>query len=146
MRFLVLHGPNLNRLGSREPEIYGTKTLRQIDDELQSAARDLGDELRCIQSNSEGALCDAIHQAADDHFDGIILNPAGYGHTSVVLRDALLSVSLPVVEVHLSNPASREPFRRTSMVSDVVWGTIAGFGSMSYLLALTALHGKFSLK
>ncbi len=146
MRFLVLHGPNLNRLGTREPEIYGTKTLAQINDELQSTARELGDELRVVQSNHEGALCDAIHQAADDHFDGIILNPAGYGHTSVTLRDAILSVSLPVVEVHLSNPASRESFRRISMVSDVVLGTIAGFGSMSYNLALIALHNKFSLK
>ncbi len=138
MRFLILHGPNLNLLGKREPQIYGHSTLKEIDAELQALAAAHNAELRCFQSNFEGALVEAIQQAAED-CDGIVINPAAYGHTSIALRDALLAAQLPTVEVHLSNLAKREPFRRQTLISDVAVGSIVGFGALSYSLALTAL-------
>lgn len=136
---LVVHGPNLNLLGTREPEIYGQTTLDEINARLARFAASCGVDLVCFQSNAEHELVDRIQQAADDGTDWILVNPAGLTHTSVVLRDALAAVGLPFVEVHLSNPHSREPFRRRSMVSDLAVGTVAGFGADSYLLALQAI-------
>ena len=140
-RILVIHGPNLNLLGRREPGIYGSSTLADIDAGLQHAAAAEGATLDTFQSNDEGALVTRIQQAADDGTDGLLLNPAAYTHTSVAIRDALLAVGLPTVEVHLSNPDSREEFRRTSLVADVVAGRVAGFGARSYGLALSGLLG-----
>lgn len=138
MRFLLLNGPNLNLLGVREPEIYGAATLADIEAKLtDDAARD-GVELRCAQSNHEGELIEHLHRARID-CDGVIINPAGYGHTSVALRDALIASDLPAVEVHLSNLARREPFRHHTLTADVVIGQISGFGADGYHLALTAL-------
>ena len=138
-RVLVLNGPNLNLLGTREPDVYGTTTLADIESDLSTFAEAQGFEVRCFQSNHEGALVDAIHAAASD-CDGIVVNPAAYTHTSVAIRDALVAVGLPAVEVHLSNVAKREPFRHRSMVSDIVVGTIGGFGPLGYRLALEALR------
>lgn len=144
MKILVLHGPNLNLLGTREPEVYGTLTLDQINASLSQLAAELGCEITAFQSNSEGALVDAI-QAARDVFDGIVINPAAYTHTSVAIRDALAAVAVPTVEVHLSNIHRREEFRRHSFVAPVAAGQIAGFGLGSYLLGLRAvvdfIHG-----
>jgi len=137
-RILVLHGPNLNALGAREPDRYGDETLEQLNRRLGELAEELGLELETLQSNAEGVLIDALHGAVG-RFDGVILNPAGLTHTSVAVRDAIASIPLPVIEVHLTQPQSREPFRRVSTVSDVVLGTIQGFGTASYLLALRAL-------
>lgn len=140
MRVLVLHGPNLNLLGTREPGTYGTRTLAEIDARLMSLAVELGGHCAAVQSNHEGVLVDTIH-AARGHYDAILINPGGLTHTSVVLRDALLGVGLPFVEVHLSNVHAREPFRRTSLLSDVARGVITGFGPLSYELGLRALLG-----
>jgi len=137
-RILVLHGPNLNLLGTREPGVYGTDTLAEIDESLRRMADERSVELRTLQSNHEGALIDAIHDAAD-WADGILINPAAYTHTSVALRDAIAAVGLPAVEVHLSNVDARERFRRRSLIAPVCVGRIAGFGMRSYLLGLTAL-------
>jgi 3-dehydroquinate dehydratase II len=137
-RILVVHGPNLNLLGSREPEVYGAATLAEIDRDLAARARAAGAELRAFHSNHEGALIDALHEA-QGWADGILVNPGGLTHTSVALRDALLAVAKPVVEVHLSNVFAREPFRRTSLVSDVALGVVSGFGAASYRLGLEAL-------
>jgi 3-dehydroquinate dehydratase-2 len=137
-RVLVLHGPNLNLLGTREPAIYGTTTLDDIHAELLLAAKARGAELEFFQSNHEGALIDRI-QEAPSWADGILINPAGLTHTSVVLRDALAATGLPVVEVHLSNVFAREPFRHHSYVSAIARGVIAGFGAASYRLGLEAL-------
>jgi len=138
MRIDVVHGPNLNLLGEREPALYGTVTLAEIDARLVSLGRTLGAEVCSFQSNSEGALIDRLH-ARRSLADAFILNPAGYTHTSVALRDAVIAVGRPVVEVHLSNTDAREPFRRTSLLADVVLGRIQGLGALGYELALRGL-------
>jgi len=136
---LVINGPNLNLLGSREPEQYGGRTLQEIMDDLDRFASTCGHQLRHEQSNSEGALVDLVQRAANDEVDYIILNPAGYTHTSVALRDALLAVAIPFVEVHLSQPQARESFRHKSYFSDIAMGVISGFKGESYMLALQAI-------
>lgn len=139
MRYLLLNGPNLNLLGTREPEIYGATTLAQIEADLASVAADFGDEITAFQSNSEGELVDQL-QAAAEWASGALFNPGGYTHTSVALRDAVSAVGYPVVEVHLSNPAAREEFRQVSLLSAVCLGTVAGFGAVGYESAYRALR------
>lgn len=135
-KILVLHGPNLNLLGTREPDVYGRETLRQIDRRLAATARAAGTSLQSFQSNREGELVDRIQRAAGQGVGFIIFNPAGYTHTSVALRDALSAVRIPFIEVHLSNVNAREPFRQRSFFSDIAVGTICGLGSRGYDLAL----------
>ncbi len=135
---LVIHGPNLNMLGSREPEIYGSENLADINHRLQNTATDLGHHLQSLQSNAEYELIDRIHDARLEEVDFIIINPAAFTHTSVALRDALLSVQIPFIEVHLSNVHAREEFRHHSYFSDVAVGVICGLGSQGYDLALQA--------
>ena len=135
MKLYVINGPNLNRLGTREPELYGKKTLKEIEVELMQLGAELGIEIRCFHSNIEGEIVSLI-QAASDESDGIVLNAAAYTHTSVAIRDAVLCCAVPVLEVHLTNPNGRESFRKDSLLSDVCNGIIAGFGWRSYCLAV----------
>ena len=139
MQVLVLNGPNLNLLGTREPDVYGSETLADIDADIQKIGRENGVEVTCFQSNHEGQLIDKIHQAATDGIDGIIVNPGGLTHTSVSLRDAIAAVTTPVVEVHLSNIHAREAFRQHSFITPVAVGQISGFGAAGYKLALQGL-------
>ncbi len=141
---LVLHGPNLNLLGEREPDVYGADSLVWIDTQLKRAAKTLGMTITTAQSNHEGELIDQL-QKARKSFDGVVFNPGGYTHTSVALRDAIAAIQIPVVEVHLSNTAARESFRHGSLIAPVCLGTIQGFGWQSYLLGLHALVNKFTL-
>ncbi|HLP82457.1 MAG TPA: type II 3-dehydroquinate dehydratase [Nitrosomonas sp.] len=133
---LILHGPNLNMLGMREPDIYGSATLQDINRNLSQVAEDSNVQLNFFQHNAESALIDRIHQAAQDGTDFIIINPAAYTHTSIALRDALAAVHLPFIEVHLSNVYAREPFRHRSYFSDLAIGVISGLGTKGYELAL----------
>ncbi len=132
----VLHGPNLNLLGRREPEVYGSYQLEDIDQALERRAAEKGLQLRCLQSNHEGVLIDALHEAAAVGVDAVVLNAGGLTHTSVSLRDAVVAAGLPVIEVHLSNVSARESFRHVSLIAPVAAGQVTGFGMDSYLLAL----------
>jgi 3-dehydroquinate dehydratase-2 len=142
MQLLVLHGPNLNLLGTREPDVYGSTTLPQIDADLAQMAADASARLSSLQSNHEGVLIDRIHAARTDGTDFIVINPGGLTHTSVALRDALASVALPFIEVHLSNVHRREPFRHHSYLSDIATGVIVGLGAAGYRLALQYALGQ----
>jgi 3-dehydroquinate dehydratase-2 len=137
-KFLVLHGPNLNLLGTREPEVYGAETLDDIANTLNTAATSQGHELESFQSNAEHALVDKIQAARTNNTDVIIINPAAFTHTSVAIRDALAAVDIPFIEVHLSNVHSRESFRHHSYLSDIAFGVICGLGAQGYELALQA--------
>lgn len=145
-KLLVLHGPNLNLLGVREPDIYGRETLADINNQLAQRAQGAGHELAWYQSNAEHELIGRIHQARDEQVDCILINPGAFTHTSVALRDALTAVGIPFIELHMSNVHAREPFRRHSYLSDVAVGVICGFGSASYRLALEAALAKLEQK
>ena len=140
-KIFILHGPNLNLLGKREPDVYGKDTLDVIDKRLLDFGTDLGVEIRTRQSNSEGELINLLHDSVN-WADGVVFNPGGYTHTSVALRDAISAIGIPVVEVHLSNIFSREEFRHKSLISPVCFGTITGFGFRSYILGILALSEK----
>lgn len=141
---LLVNGPNLNLLGAREPGVYGAATLAQIEADLKAQAQTLGHSLQCFQSNHEGALVDRIQAAGPEGVAGIIINPGAYTHTSIALRDALLAVAIPFIEVHLSNIHARESFRHQSYLSDKAAGVILGLGPLGYRLALTALHSRLT--
>ena len=143
MRIAIIHGPNLRLLGQREPGVYGHRTLEEINGALKTLAGELGVELEIFQSNHEGEILDRLEEV-QSRVHGILINPAGLTHTSVSLRDGLAGIGLPVVEVHLSNPAAREPFRHQSFVSPVAVGTVAGFGENSYLFGLRGLWAQLS--
>lgn len=136
--FLVLHGPNLNLLGQREPEVYGTTTLDEINQQVIQFAKNEGHQLECYQSNAEHELINRIQQAKSSGVDFIIINPGAFTHTSIALRDALLGIEIPFIEVHLSNVFAREEFRRHSYLSDIAVGIISGMGSQGYQLAVQA--------
>jgi 3-dehydroquinate dehydratase-2 len=138
---LVLNGPNLNLLGLREPGVYGSTTMEDINNRMIELGKELGIEVRCYQSNHEGALIDALHDARN-WAGGVVFNPGGYTHTSVALRDAISAIKIPVIEVHISNVHAREEFRHHSMISAVCAGTISGLGVQSYLLGLRGLAEK----
>lgn len=138
MKILILHGPNLNLLGKREPEVYGSMTLDDINQKMIALGKALAVEVTCVQSNHEGALIDALHDART-WAAGVVFNPGGYTHTSVALRDAISAIVIPVIEVHLSNVYAREEFRHTSFVSAVCKGKVTGFGWRSYELGLRGL-------
>jgi len=142
MKILILHGPSLNLLGLREPEIYGSLTLGQINANLEKLAAELGVEIKSLQSNHEGDLINALHESLS-WANGVVFNPGGYTHTSVALRDAITAIGIPVIEVHLSNIQAREEFRRTSLLAPVCKGSIVGFGWISYALGLRALVESF---
>ncbi|GLQ45019.1 3-dehydroquinate dehydratase [Dyella lipolytica] len=145
-KLLVLHGPNLNLLGAREPDIYGRETLADINNRLAQRAQAVGHELAWYQSNAEHELIGRIHQARDEQIAFILINPGAFTHTSVALRDALAAVAIPFIEVHMSNVHAREPFRHHSYLSDLAVGVICGFGSDSYRLALDAAAAKLEAK
>jgi len=138
-KLLLLNGPNLNLLGTREPDLYGRRTLPEIEQSLQDKAQQAGHSLSCFQSNAEHALIDRIHQARDEQVAFILFNPGAYTHTSIALRDALLAVSIPFIEVHLTNVHAREPFRHHSYFSDIATGVIMGLGIQAYDLGLQAI-------
>ena len=144
MKLLILNGPNLNRLGKREPGIYGAETLEDIERKLEGHAVEQGVELAFFQSNVEGSLIDKIHEAEDIGLDGIVFNPGAFTHYSIALRDAVASIQVPVIEIHISNIHSREPFRQTSVIAPVCVGQLSGFGTDGYALAIQAflLRGK----
>jgi 3-dehydroquinate dehydratase-2 len=146
VKILVLHGPNLNMLGKREPGTYGTATLSDIDASLRNLAEELSADLDTMQSNMEGVLVTAIQDAPTKRVDGILINPGAYGHTSIALRDALLAANLPFVEVHISNTYAREEFRHRSFISDISSGIVVGFGPVGYLHALRALIQLLNVK
>ena len=146
MKLLVIHGPNLNMLGKREPNIYGSATLEDINRSLRDLADELGADVDIVQSNEEGALITAVQSAHEKRHDGIIINPGAYTHTSIAMRDALLSVNLPFVEVHISNTFAREDFRHRSYLSDVAAGVIIGLGPVGYLFAMRALAQMLSIQ
>jgi 3-dehydroquinate dehydratase-2 len=143
-RLLLLNGPNLNLLGTREPAVYGAATLASIEQRSAAVAKELGHELTAFQSNAEHELIDRIHRAKGEGVAFIIFNPAGFSHTSVALRDALLGVAVPFIEVHLSNIHAREPFRRHSYFSDVAVGSVVGLGALGYELAIRAASERLS--
>jgi 3-dehydroquinate dehydratase-2 len=138
LSILVLHGPNLNLLGTREPDVYGSETLQDVNRLLEREAESLGVQVHCLQSNSEGQLVDALHAARERH-GGVVMNPGALTHYSIALRDAVTGIGLPCIEVHLSNVHAREEFRHRSVIAPVCLGQIAGFGSYSYALGLRAL-------
>ncbi|MDI9819587.1 MULTISPECIES: type II 3-dehydroquinate dehydratase [unclassified Legionella] len=143
-KILALHGPNLNRLGLREPHIYGGTTLAELDASLVKQANQAGLSLTCKQTNSEASFIEFIHQAADNKTDYLIINPAAFTHTSIAIRDALLATALPFIEIHISNIYSRESFRHHSYFSDIAQGVISGLGVRGYFLALQAITDKLN--
>jgi 3-dehydroquinate dehydratase II len=139
MRVLVLHGPNLNLLGEREPEVYGAQTLVELNETIAGGAKELGIDVRCEQHNGEGAIIDALH-AARQSYAGVVINPGAYAHYSYAIRDAIAAIRLPTIEVHLSNVAARERFRRTSVTAAACRAVVSGLGAAGYVLALRALR------